>query len=50
MALLLALIPGLAMADNAIMEELGNKAAKAAMQNLEVDKGNVSILILSENT
>jgi formylmethanofuran dehydrogenase subunit E-like metal-binding protein len=47
MVLLLALVPGLAMADNAVMEELGSRAAKTAMQELKVDDGNASILILT---
>ncbi len=45
--LLLALIPGLALADNAIMEELGSKAAKTAMQDLKVEKGDANVLILT---
>lgn len=45
--LLLALIPGLALADNAVMEELGSKAAKTAMQDLKVEKGDANVLILT---
>ena len=47
MVLLLALVPGLALADNAIMEELGSKAAKAAMQDLNVEKGDANVLVLT---
>jgi formylmethanofuran dehydrogenase subunit E-like metal-binding protein len=47
MVLLVALVLGLAQADNAIMEELGSKAAKTAMQELNVEKGDASVLILT---
>ncbi len=47
MVLLLALVPGLALADNAVMEELGSKAAKAAMQDLKVEKGDANVLVLT---
>ena len=47
MLLLLAFVPGLAMADNAVMEELGSKAAKKAMQDLKVEKGDADLLILT---
>jgi formylmethanofuran dehydrogenase subunit E-like metal-binding protein len=47
MVLLLALVPGLALADNALMEELGSKAAKAAMQDLNVEKGDANVLVLT---
>ncbi|OPY54611.1 MAG: FmdE, Molybdenum formylmethanofuran dehydrogenase operon [Methanosaeta sp. PtaU1.Bin112] len=47
MAILLMLIPGLALADNAVMQELGTKAAKAAMQDLKVEKGDANLLILT---
>ena len=47
MVLLLTLVPGLAMADSAVMEELGSKAAKTAMQDLKVEKGNADMLILT---
>ncbi|OQB16942.1 MAG: FmdE, Molybdenum formylmethanofuran dehydrogenase operon [Euryarchaeota archaeon ADurb.Bin190] len=45
--LLLALVPGLAVADSAIMEELGSKAAKKAMQDLKMEKGDADLLILT---
>jgi formylmethanofuran dehydrogenase subunit E-like metal-binding protein len=45
---LLALIPGLALADNAVMEELGSKAAKSAMEQLNVEKGDANVLILTD--
>jgi len=47
MVLLLALVPGLALADNAVMEELGSKAAKTAMQDLDVEKGDANVLVLT---
>jgi formylmethanofuran dehydrogenase subunit E-like metal-binding protein len=47
MVLLLALVPGLALADNAVMQELGSKAAKTAMQELKVEKGNANVLVLT---
>lgn len=47
MVLLLALLPGMALADNAIMQELGSKAAKTAMQDLKVEKGDSNMLILT---
>ena len=34
--LLLALVPGLAVADSAMMEELGSKAAEKAMQRVMI--------------
>ena len=45
--LLLALVPGLALADSAVMEELGSKAAKMAMQELMVERGDADLLILT---
>jgi len=45
--LLLTLVPGLALADNAIMEELGSKAAKTAMKDLKVETGSADMLILT---
>jgi formylmethanofuran dehydrogenase subunit E-like metal-binding protein len=47
MVLLLALVSGLALADNAVMQELGSKAAKIAMQELKVGTGNADVLILT---
>lgn len=47
MVLFLTFIPGLALADNAVMEELGTKAAKAAMEQLGVEKGDANVLILT---
>jgi|WetSurMetagenome_2_1015567.scaffolds.fasta_scaffold00962_10 formylmethanofuran dehydrogenase subunit E-like metal-binding protein len=44
---LLILIPGMALADNAVMQELGTKAAKAAMQDLKVEIGDANVLILT---
>ena len=46
--ILLALIPGMALADNAMMEQLGSRAARIAMQELDVEKGNASLLILTD--
>ncbi|NPV63693.1 MAG: hypothetical protein HPY61_13905 [Methanotrichaceae archaeon] len=46
--LLLALMPGLALADNAVFEELGSKAARAAMEQLNVEKGGSNLLILTD--
>lgn len=48
LAILLALIPGMALADNAMMEELGSKAARIAMQELDVQKGDANLLILTD--
>jgi len=47
MVLFLTLVPGLALADNAVMEELGTKAAKVAMEQLGVEKGDANVLILT---
>ncbi len=47
MVLLLALVPGLALADNAVMQELGSKAAKTAMQELKIEKGDANVLVLT---
>jgi formylmethanofuran dehydrogenase subunit E-like metal-binding protein len=46
-ALVLILLPGLALADNAVMQELGSKAAKEAMEKLNVEKGDANLLILT---
>src|SRR5690606_28033752 len=46
--LLLALVPGLALADDAVMEELGAKAADRAMQELGFEKGDADILALTD--
>ena len=48
MILLLALVPGLAMADNALMEALGDKAAQKAMQDLGFEKGDANVLVLTD--
>ncbi len=45
--LLLALITGLALGSNAVMEELGSKAAKAAMDQLKFEKGDTNVLALT---
>ena len=45
--LLLALVPGLALADDAVMQELSSLAAKSAMQDLELEKGDADLLILT---
>jgi len=45
--LVLMFFPGLVAADNAVMEELGSKAARAAMEQLGVEKGDANILILT---
>lgn len=47
MVLLLALVPGLALADNAVMQELGSRAAKTAMQELKVENGDANVLVLT---
>jgi formylmethanofuran dehydrogenase subunit E-like metal-binding protein len=47
MIVLLALVPGLALADNAVMEELGGKAAKTALQDLKIEKGDSNLLVLT---
>jgi len=44
---LLVLISGLALADNAVMGELGSKAAKKAMQDLGAEKGDADLLVLT---
>jgi hypothetical protein len=41
------LVPGLALADNAVVKELGSKAARTAMQDLKVEKGDANVLILT---
>ncbi len=41
------LLAGLALADNAVMQELGSKAAKTAMQDLKVENGDANVLILT---
>ncbi len=46
--LFLALVPGLALADDAVMEELGAKAADRAMQELGFEKGDADILALTD--
>jgi formylmethanofuran dehydrogenase subunit E-like metal-binding protein len=47
LALLLAIMPGVALAESTIMEELGSKAAKAAMDQLKFEKGDENILTLT---
>ncbi|MDM7938943.1 MAG: FmdE family protein [Methanothrix sp.] len=47
LALLLAIMPGVALAESTIMEELGSKAAKAAMDQLKFEKGDENILALT---
>ncbi|VVB72207.1 Uncharacterised protein [uncultured archaeon] len=47
MVILLALVPGMALADNAVLEELGSKAAKTAMEQLKLEKGDSNVLALS---
>jgi len=47
MMLLLAVMPGIVMAHSSIMEELGSKAAKTAMQELKVEKGDANVLVLT---
>jgi formylmethanofuran dehydrogenase subunit E-like metal-binding protein len=46
--LFLTLVPGLSLADNALMEELGIKAAEEAMQQLNVEKDDANVLILTD--
>jgi len=45
--LILALAAGLALADDAVFAEVGSKAAKQAMEQLNFEKGDESILILT---
>ncbi len=47
MMLLLAVMPGIVFAQSSIMEELGSKAAKTAMQELKVEKGDANVLVLT---
>jgi len=47
MALFLALVPGLALADNAVMAELGSKAAKTAMDQIKFEKDDQNVLALT---
>lgn len=46
-ALLLAVVPGLAFGDNAVVGELGSRAAKAAMEQLNIEEGDSGVLILT---
>jgi len=48
LALLLAVMPGVVLAQSTIMEELGSKAANAAMEQLKFEKGNSNILALTD--
>jgi formylmethanofuran dehydrogenase subunit E-like metal-binding protein len=43
----LVLIPGLCLGANAVIEELGSKAAKVAMGRLNIQKGGPNLLILT---
>ncbi|OPY48812.1 MAG: FmdE, Molybdenum formylmethanofuran dehydrogenase operon [Methanosaeta sp. PtaU1.Bin060] len=45
--LLMTALPGLVLAQGSTMEELGSKAAKAAMDQLGVEKGDQNLLILT---
>lgn len=45
--LFLALVPGLALADNVLLMELGSKAAKTAMEQLKFEKGDQNVLALT---
>jgi len=47
-ALILALVPGLALADDASMEELGSRASKIAMDQLSFQKGDENVLALTD--
>ncbi|MFZ3149519.1 MAG: FmdE family protein [Methanothrix sp.] len=47
LVLLLVLVPGMALAGNAVIQELGSKAAKTAMQDLMVEKGDANMLVLT---
>jgi len=47
-ALFLAVMPGVVLAQGSIMEELGSKAAKTAMDQLKFEKGDVNILALTD--
>ena len=47
MILFLALVPGLALADNVVLMELGSKAAKTAMEQLKFEKGDQNVLALT---
>jgi formylmethanofuran dehydrogenase subunit E-like metal-binding protein len=48
LALLLAMMPGAVLAQSAIMEELGSRAAKTAMEQLNFEKGDSNILALTD--
>jgi formylmethanofuran dehydrogenase subunit E-like metal-binding protein len=48
LALLLVVIPGVVMAQSTIMEELGSKASKAAMEQLNFEKGDSNVLALTD--
>jgi len=45
--LILALLPGICLADGPLMEELGSRAAKLAMDQLNFEKGDTNILALT---
>ena len=47
LGLLLSLIPAMALADSAVMMELGSKAAKIAMQDLKFENGDENVLVLT---
>lgn len=46
--LFLVFVPGIALADKAVFEELGSKAAKTAMEQLKFEKGDANILALTD--
>jgi len=48
LALLLMLMPGLALGDGAVMEELGTRAAAIALENLSISAGDEGLLALTD--
>jgi formylmethanofuran dehydrogenase subunit E-like metal-binding protein len=46
--MLFALIPGMVLAQNAAMEEIGSRAAKAAMDQLQFKSGDENVLALTD--
>jgi len=48
LTLLLAVVPGVVLAESTIMVELGSKAAKTAMSELKFQKGDSNVLALTD--
>jgi formylmethanofuran dehydrogenase subunit E-like metal-binding protein len=49
LALLMAMLPGIVFAQNSIMEVLGTKVAKMAMEQLKFEKGDANVLALTDS-